>query len=75
MPFQVVNDPTACSTEKPWAVKTEGTGKVHGCHETEEQAQGQLKALYSSGADKDDKGAEGGITPDRQPEREHRWWR
>ena len=48
MPFVVVKDTNACPVAKPWAVKTQGTDRVHGCHETQEAAQKQQAALYSN---------------------------
>jgi hypothetical protein len=84
MPFSVDNDPAACSVEKPWAVKTEGSGKVHGCHATEAEARKQLEALYANGADKDttleasgDPSSSNDVAVDgeKAPVREHFFWR
>lgn len=48
MPFIVEKDTQACSTDKPWAVKTKDTGKVHGCHATKKEATDQQSALYAN---------------------------
>lgn len=41
-----------CPASRPWAVTKDGTGEVEGCHETEEAAMRQRRALYASEAEK-----------------------
>src|SRR6266542_2742431 len=48
MPWKVARSSQCYSAGKPWAVILIKTGKVVACHETEEKALAQLKALYAS---------------------------
>lgn len=48
MPYVVEKDTKACSADKPYAVKTKDSGKVHGCHATKKEAQDQQAALYAN---------------------------
>jgi hypothetical protein len=51
VPFVIEKDTEACSADKPYAVKTKGTGSVHGCHATKKEAEAQQAALYSNVTD------------------------
>jgi hypothetical protein len=46
MPYSVSKDAEACPASRPWAVKNQQTGKLHGCHPTKEAAKKQQAALY-----------------------------
>jgi len=46
VPYHIVKDTDACSLSEPYAVKNEATGKLHGCHPSEEAAKKQMAALY-----------------------------
>jgi hypothetical protein len=48
LPYVVEKDTDACPADKPWAVKTEGSSDVHGCHATKSEAQDQQAALYAN---------------------------
>jgi HK97 family phage prohead protease len=48
MPYTVGEDTNACPVGKPWAVKNQATGKVHGCHPSKAKAMEQQKALYAN---------------------------
>jgi len=41
----------SCPVSKPWAVYLTGTGKVVGCHRTQERAQAHQRALYANEPD------------------------
>lgn len=45
MPYEVQKS-DECPASEPWAVVNPDTGKVYGCHETEEDAREQQEALY-----------------------------
>lgn len=45
MPYHVAKN-GACPSSKPWAVIKDTSGEVMGCHDTEEEALAQLRALY-----------------------------
>lgn len=48
MPWHKEENHSECDESKPWAVVQDDSGEVMGCHETEESADEQLTALYSS---------------------------
>jgi uncharacterized protein DUF6582/Mu-like prophage I protein len=48
MPWDVVKDTNVCPVNKPWAVKTKGTGALKGCHESRDKAIQQQRALYKN---------------------------
>lgn len=48
MPWTVSRSVDRCSESKPWAVIRDGDDVVEGCHETEEAATIQMRALYAS---------------------------
>lgn len=48
MPWSIEKNHSECSESSPWAVVKKGTGEVEGCHESEEDAQAQLAALFAS---------------------------
>jgi hypothetical protein len=54
MPFTVKKDTDACPRSKPWAVQNPDSGRTHGCHATEAEAQQQQRALYSNVPDAGD---------------------
>lgn len=47
MPWHVAKSPE-CPSSRPWAVIKDDDGSVEGCHETEDDAEGQLTALNIS---------------------------
>lgn len=51
VPYVVVKDTEHCPAGRPWAVKTEGSGRVHGWHATKAEARLQQRALYVNVAD------------------------
>lgn len=51
MPFTVSKDTSACSSDKPWAVKNGDTGDLKGCHATKKEAEDQQAALYANTED------------------------
>lgn len=46
MPYKIVRDAPGC--KGGFAVVTEATGKVHGCHPSQRKALAQLRALYAN---------------------------
>lgn len=46
MPWDVRR--SGCPESKPWATIKESTGEVVGCHETRDDAEAQMRALYAS---------------------------
>lgn len=51
MPWHTTPNHPDCPTDSPWAVVKDETDEVVGCHESEEQANEQVAALYASEAD------------------------
>lgn len=47
MPFSVEKS-SKCGDDKPYAVVTSATGKLHGCHESRKSALKQIAALYAN---------------------------
>lgn len=52
MPWHVAKSDD-CPSSRPWAVIKDDDGEVEGCHETEDEANEQMRALYAS--EEDDK--------------------
>lgn len=50
MPWHVAKS-AECPDSKPWAVIKDSDGTVEGCHETEADANDQMKALYANESD------------------------
>lgn len=48
MPYEIVPDHPECDSEKPVGVENPESGNLHGCHEDEDAAREQQKALYAS---------------------------
>lgn len=48
MPWKVVAAGSRCPAYKPYAVVRADTGDLVACHETEQSAQKQVKALYAN---------------------------
>lgn len=46
MPWEIVGDDPACPASKPWGVHKIDGGWLVGCHETKNDAEGQLAALH-----------------------------
>ena len=47
MPWRVAES-NECPASKPWACIRESDGTIEGCHETEEAAMAQMRALYAN---------------------------
>lgn len=54
MPWHVVEDSADCPDSSPWAVVKDEDGSVEGCHDSLEEAQAQLAALYANEVDEVD---------------------
>jgi len=65
VPFEVKRNEQACSASKPWSTRNSETGDVMGCHESEEAAQAQLRALQ---ANVDDEGTRSATALERLSE-------
>ncbi len=48
MPYDVTRNTDRCPMDRPWAVENPDSGRLHGCHETEQMAQRQQAALYAN---------------------------
>jgi 2'-5' RNA ligase len=54
MPYHIERGHEACSEAEPYAVLKDSDGEVMGCHETREEAESQLAALYAAEDDADE---------------------
>lgn len=48
MPYEVRKAAGSCPASKPWAVIKTGTGRVMGCHPTQEDAMAHMRALIAN---------------------------
>lgn len=47
MPYEAKQS-DQCPASKPWGVFNKNTGKLHGCHDSQDSAMEQMKALYAN---------------------------
>lgn len=52
MPYSIVSGHDECPGDSPWAVIKDADGELMGCHESREDAQDQVAALYASEEDR-----------------------
>lgn len=48
MPWTVSPNDAACPTDRPWSVRLESTGRLEGCHASEDAALAQVAALHAA---------------------------
>lgn len=48
MPYTIQENHPQCPAGQPFAVVTQGSGELHGCHPSREAAMGQMAALYAN---------------------------
>lgn len=51
MPWSIVKDHSECPTSEPYAVVKDSDGSVEGCHETRDDAEAHMAALYANEPD------------------------